>query len=263
VGAQDARPESLEGFLRKCSPQQAYDVAAQIAAQVEQLGELRPENKSVQKVFWTGHDAELLKQQWERIDGPQVLIQSGSSVDPIALYAKLRNDETKVQIKECSLVHGDLHVRNVALDVKPDGSAEAYIFDPGVGSQNVAGRDLAVLEVSLILHQRISYDVFVQICALVYGLSGEVAEKDVSSIKDPVGRNVVEFIRALRRAAPGWNEPPIYVLMVFDSALIQLGGLAYGSSGNMIADSRAVAHLLTTVAAWYAEGVKSGQFGKL
>ena len=35
-------------------------------------------------------------------------------------------------------------------------------------------------------------------------------------------------------------EPPgIYALLVFDFALIQLGGLSFGSSGNRIADPRA------------------------
>ena len=40
-------------------------------------------------------------------------------------------------------------------------------------------------------------------------------------------------------------------LLVFDFALIQLGGLSFGSAGNKIADARAAGVLMAFVAEWY------------
>jgi hypothetical protein len=39
--------------------------------------------------------------------------------------------------------------------------------------------------------------------------------------------------------------------MVFDFALIQVGGLTFGSSGNMISDHRSAVYLLATAAEWF------------
>jgi hypothetical protein len=171
-------------------------------------------------------------------------------VDPITLYSELIASEDKVRVKERSLVHGDLHISNVALDFGAHG-AEAYIFDPGGIAQDVAGRDLAVLEVSVILHQPIDPDILSQICSVLYRSSDPLGKESVGSLVDPVGRNIVEFIRGLRGAAGAWNDPDVYALMVFDFALIQVGGLAFGSSGNKIQDHRSAVYLLAVAAEWY------------
>jgi len=51
--------------------------------------------------------------------------------DPVALYGELCQSEEKVRLREQAIVHGDLHMNNVALDDTPKGP-EAYIFDAGV-----------------------------------------------------------------------------------------------------------------------------------
>jgi hypothetical protein len=52
--------------------------------------------------------------------------------------------------------------------------------------------------------------------------------------------------------------------MVFDFALIQVGGLAFGSSGNKIWDPRSAMYLLVVVAEWYQRlrklGLDKGKF---
>lgn len=68
-------------------------------------------------------------------------------------------------------LYGDLHMGNIALDVT-DESADAYIFDPGACRGDVAGRDIASLELSAILHQRIPFDSVVEICSVLYRLAG-------------------------------------------------------------------------------------------
>jgi len=183
--------------------------------------------------------------------GADIERQLGLAVDPVALYTELAASEVKLRVRERSLVHGDLHLSNVALDIGSDGSGDAYIFDPGVVTRNVAGRDLAVLEVSAILHQEISLETISEVCSALYRSSDPLTKDSASAMADPVGEKVVEFIRAIREAAASWNDWDVYSLMVFDFALLQLGGLAYGSSGNKISDPVSAVYLLAVVADWH------------
>ena len=117
-------------------------------------------------------------------------------------------------------------IGNVALD-NVDNRAIAYIFDPGVISRNVAGRDLAVLEVSVIVHQKLNSETLSQVCSALYQSFDVMGNKEsVVSIADPIGKNIVEFVRALRKYAGSSNELPVYSLMVFDYVLIQVGSLS-------------------------------------
>ena len=140
-------------------------------------------------------------------------------------------------------------MNNVALDDTSKGPA-AYIFDPGVIRRSAAGRDVAVLEVSILLHQPIPLESFKNICAIIYDASRPVDVDAVSSIHDPKAQNIAEFIRGLRMGVKGWNQPELYALLVFDFVLIQLGGLRFGSSGNRITDKSAVGVLAAYVADW-------------
>jgi CheY-like chemotaxis protein len=252
VGAQEARPTSLEEFFAQATAEQVCEIALQITSQVRQLGDLLSESRLLKTILWPYHDVGVLTEQWNRLDGKKIQDQLGCDVDPINLYAELVTCDDKLRLKEQSLVHGDLHISNVALDFDAD-RAEAYIFDPGLIERNVAGRDLAVLEVSVILHQRIDSDTLSEICSVLYRSQAPVGIESVGIISDTVGRNVVDFIRGLRKVALTWNDSDVYALMVFDFALIQLGGLAFGPSGNKIWDQRSAAYLLTVVAKWYQE----------
>jgi len=249
VGAQDARPKSLEEFFKQATPKQAYDVACQIANQIQQLGDVLPESKPLKSLLWPAHNREIVAEQWARFE-KEIQELLGSEVDPIGLVSELINCSEKVRLNDLSVVHGDLHISNVALDMA-DQDAEAYIFDAGVTKQNVAGRDFAVLEVSVILHQRLEFNTIVQLCAILYGSSGPLEEGSVGAIQDPMGKCTLEFIRGLRASAGTWNELDVYSLMVLDFALIQVGGLAFGSSGNKIWDQRSAVYLLAVVAEWY------------
>ena len=249
VGAQDARPSLLESIFTGSEPGRAREVALQIADQVQQLGDLLPESRPLKSLLWTGHDIGLVTDQWNRF-ASEVREELKYDADPISLFSALLSSEEKQRITERSIVHGDLHMSNVALDLEPNG-AHAYIFDAGVVKRNVAGRDIAVIEASVLLHQRIDHDVFVQICSILYG-SATSATQDVAA-EHVVGaaKDIVEFIQALREAAKPWNDLEIYALMVFDFVLIQVGGLAFCSYGNRIVDQQSAAYLLAVVADWY------------
>jgi CheY-like chemotaxis protein len=259
VGAHEARPTSLEEFFKQATPKQAYDVACQIAKQVQQLGEVLPESKALKSLLWPALDSSVLAEQWN-VHKEEVLKLIGSDVDPVALMKEISRCDDRVRLKEFSVVHGDLHVSNVALDVDHQ-NVSAYIFDAGVTKQNVAGRDLAVLEVSAVLHQRFDLNKVVQLCGAVYGDRYEMPDAGGDALGEPVSGCTVEFIRGLRASAKSWNEPEVYALMVLDFALIQLQGLAFGSSANRIWDRRSAAYLLGVVTQWYEKHHKWNKQG--
>jgi CheY-like chemotaxis protein len=248
VGAQDARPKPLGEIFQTIDRAAAFEIAGQIVAQVNQLGDLLDESKPLSSLLWPAHDESNLKDQWQSVQ--ERFSGMLPAADPVALYVDLRQNQARVRLKERSIVHGDLHMSNVALDSTPRGP-EAYIFDPGVIRRSTAGRDLAVLEVSVLLHHHIDLDTLKTICSLIYDAAKPLDANTVTSCADPLAKNVVEFIRGLRDGVQSWNSPEIYALLVFDFALIQLGGLMFGSSGNKVADTRAIGIVTAFAARWY------------
>jgi hypothetical protein len=248
VGAQDARPKPLGEVFGTIDRKAAFVIAGQIVSQVQQLGELLDDNKPVKSLLWPAHDEQVLRDEWNEIR--PLLAQEVPITDPIALYAQLRQGDQKLWLRERALVHGDLHMSNVALDTS-DRGPEAYIFDPGVMKRSAAGRDLAVLEVSVLLHQRLELGTLVKVCSVVYDAAKPLDENSFASVNEPLAQNVIEFVRGLRSGANAWNRSEVYALLVFDFALIQLEGLSFGSSGNRIMDPRAAGVLTAFVAEWY------------
>ncbi|HKG58360.1 MAG TPA: hypothetical protein VKB05_01175 [Pyrinomonadaceae bacterium] len=247
VGAQDARPKPLGVILQSIDRTSAFEISGKIVGQVQQLGELLDDSKPLKSLLWPAHDETNLYDQWR---GVQQLLPANLPVaDPVALYVELRQSEEKVRFREQPIVHGDLHMNNVALDDTPKGH-EAYIFDAGVIRRSAAGRDIAVLEVSILLHQHLAPETFKNICALIYDASKPLDAATAATIDDPMAQNIIEFIRGLREGVKAWNQPEIYALLVFDFVLIQLGGLMFGSSGNRLTDKGAVGIVAAYVADW-------------
>lgn len=248
VGAQNARPKPLGEMFQGIDRAAAFEIAGQIVSQIQQLGDLLDDSRPLSSLLWSAHDERSLTDQWESLQGR--LPEGLPPADPIALFLELRQCGDRVRLRERPIVHGDLHMSNVALDITPRGP-EAYIFDAGVIRRSTAGRDLAALEVSVLLHQQLDVDTLKTICSLIYDAGKPLDEDTVSSINDPVAQNIIEFIRGLRAGINGWNPPEVHALLVFDFALVQLGGLRFGSSGNRIVDTRAPGVLAAFVAEWY------------
>ena len=247
VGAKEERPKPLGEIFQNIDRHSAFEIAGQIVGQVQQLGELQDNSKPLKALLWTAHEEANLAEQWRGVR--QLLPDNLPISDPVAFYQELCQSDEKVRLREQPIVHGDLHMNNVALDDTSKGPA-AYIFDAGVIRRSAAGRDIAVLEVSILLHQHIALEAFKDICAIIYDASRPVDVDAVSSINDPRAQNIAEFIRGLRMGVEGWNQPELYALLVFDFVLIQLGGLRFGSSGNRITDKNAVGVLAAYVADW-------------
>jgi len=248
VGAQDARPKPLREIFETIDRAGAFEIAGQIISQVQQLGELLDDSKAVKSLLWPAHDEQNLRDQWKNVQ--QRLSADVPTADPVALYLELRQCDDKLRLRERAIVHGDLHMSNVALDSTARGP-EAYIFDAGVIRRSTAGRDVAVLEVSVLLHHRLELGTLIKICSLIYDAAEPLDENSFTSVTEPLAQNIIEFIRGLRAGVNAWHPAAVYALLVFDFGLIQLGGLGFGSSGNRLADPRAAGIVTAFVARWY------------
>jgi hypothetical protein len=248
VGAQEERPHSLEDFYLIATPNQICEVAQQVSQQIRQLGDILSESKAESAILWPFHDIQRIQEQWKKFGGQEVMEKATLQTDPLLLYDKLTKSSRRLRLKEQSLSHGDLHISNVALDISEE-RADAYIFDPGWSSRDVAGRDHAVLEVSTLLHQDIDSNVFAELCHILYPKGGQ-EDIETKGGGSKIGINVAKFVKEIRRAALEVNDITVYALMILDNAFIQVGGLSYGMSGNMIRNPQSAVYYLAIVADW-------------
>ena len=90
VGAQDARPKPLGEIFRTIDHASAFEIAGQIVAQVQQLGELLDDSKPLKSLLWPAHDEPNLKDQWQGVQ--ERLSGMLPAADPVALYIDLRQN---------------------------------------------------------------------------------------------------------------------------------------------------------------------------
>ncbi len=106
---------------------------------------------AVSELLWQWHDpARACVRCGERYRGAE-----GGS--PIQLLETLKVRSDWLWVKNRSCTHGDLNATNIALDRVGD-TWRAYIFDAEGVKADVAVRDLAMLEVTSLLHRNIALD---------------------------------------------------------------------------------------------------------
>jgi CheY-like chemotaxis protein len=253
VGASEERPISLESFFwhPDCSSSGISRVAGQIIEQLEALGDLQPASKALNRLFWPHHNKTALKEQWTRFSGPQVAIDLGASIDCLEAALQLMDSTEIMRFDQRSCTHGDLNIGNVALDVQNLQMPNAYIFDAGNNTREIAGKDIAVLEVSALLHQvhKNGLD-FVRLCKFLYGGHFIPTENEIGQIGS-ISRATLQFILELRSGLRDTVSPYVYALLILDYAAIQLEGLRY-TSGNKIRDPLSAVTLFAAVSDWCA-----------
>lgn len=255
VGDGDGPPVSLADYLGRPSSEvgpQLPAIVREVATQLQRLGNSTPDQRPVHDLLWPHHDAERLTAQWSRWGGPQLVEQLGSAYDAVAMFSLLRRRRFLLRVGIQSALHGDLNPTNVALDTS-NGHVRGYIFDAAGVSAGVNIRDLAMLEVTSQLHLPVgTEEPVVAGLAPLYGTRGlEVLEPPPEVRSDRV-RNNWSMISELRRAASLYPDAPgvVYAILVFDQALIQLGGLAFAVSRNKIRDPEQAAQLAAHAANW-------------
>ena len=152
------------------------------------------------------------------------------------------------------MVHGDLNISNVALDCV-GAEIHAYIIDASGIRKGLNVWDLAMLEVTALLHQPLEKNE-----SLVKNSAALFVESVSSSgaLDFTTGgrraRNTLRLIAEIRKQVLQMADPQIYALMLFDHALIQLGGLIFRSKNKITNPLDAVSltahavNLLTAVA---------------
>jgi len=249
AGSGDVETFSFERFIRRNadSNEQNYAlIAEQIAYQIGLLGERTPDQTTMRSLFWKYHDIDRIKAQWLKYGGPKFLEESQDRLGcPISLFSNLLISQDVVRFSKQSVLHGDLNFTNVALEDSSEG-VKAFVFDAyGFGSgPSIA--DLAMLEVSLLLHIE-SEESLVKSLEVLYSKSW--ATEALASSSD-IQRNVFRLVREIRNQALQIDKLRIYAICVFDQSLIQLGGLAFRSSCNRINFPGDAARLSALASKW-------------
>ena len=247
VGDSCARPLSFAELLAKPSQEvisRLPAIAGQIGAQLASLGSVTDEQFSISRLLWNWHDLAKIRAAYMRF-------AKDASSEPLVLLGELRSSERLVWVKRRNCTHGDLNATNVAIEAVAD-AYHAYIID-GAGMRcDTAIRDFAMLEVTTLLHRSADTKANVtRLCDELYANSNTDASDphDLTEWSD-VERNTFHFIREIRKQSLRLSDLFTYALLVFDCAMIQLGGLAVQSHGNKITSPKDAAEVADFSARW-------------
>lgn len=246
VGESCARPISLAEFLLLPADQVGgaiLQIVADITDQLASLGTVSEDRFPVCELLWQWHDKNKLREIWTRNNGPE-------QQPPIEMLEALTASKELLWVPRRSCTHGDLNATNIALN-GADAAWRAYIFDAAGVKADVAVRDLATLEVTSLLHRDSAVDEYiVEKCETLYVPGTTVPDPCILSSATDIYRNTYELIREIRRQAMLIGDIETYALMVFDCAMVQLGGLGVQSRGNKIHDPRDALRLAELAANW-------------
>jgi CheY-like chemotaxis protein len=250
AGLRDEPPISLNTFLQMdtevvlpAAPRLAHDIAEQL----RRCDQPQREPRLIPGLLWEHHTPESLDAAW----GKFCVDITGDDISPGSMWGMIRSSEERVWVDVRACQHGDLHLGNVSLDFNDGVAPQAFIFDAGSMSRTVCGRDLARLEVSLLLHQKYQGGAsLVSACAALYDGSMAEGEGDAPDGLPPHHRNTREMIKALRREALMELEGRIYCLLLMDEVLIQLGSLAFGTSQNKVTRAYDAVELYRLLSVW-------------
>lgn len=244
------RPLRLDEFLRSDPARptlHVQQIVADIATQLDALGEATADHISVQSVLWSFHNRHSIQAGW----GASVrdTLRQGNA-GPMEVFDRVKASERKVWTKRRNCIHGDLNATNVALDESDASRPRAFIFDAAGVHADLACRDLAVLEVTAVLF--LSDTAFEQHFHRLRSLYGPESASTTSDSDDTptIIRNTVAFIRAIRGAVALSNDEALYTLLLFDAVLIQLGGLAAQRTHNKVAQAERVKILTAWISEW-------------
>jgi CheY-like chemotaxis protein len=222
-------------------------VVGDITDQLEALGPASPDHVSVNQTLWPHHSRTSLQAAWDA-SIRDALKQAAPG--PLDVYDRVRANTGRVWVKRRNCTHGDLNATNVAIDDSDPARPKAFIFDAAGVHADMACRDLAVLEVTalLFMDDPLVHQHFHRLKGLYADMAVPAAPADVP----PVVANMVSFVGAIRDAVQAVGEPETYPLLVFDAALVQLGGLAGEHTRNKIFNPSNARHLAAWTAEWVA-----------
>jgi len=251
AGSGSGPPLSLDDVLSRpklSTGGQLERLAKEIVTQVAALGDRTPEQRELRQLLWKHHDASRIATQWQKRGGEQVLQDYGDAVaSPVELFSDLAVDGTTVRYEQQSALHGDLNYSNIAIEDE-GGVAHGYIFDASGSQSGVCVRDIAMLEVTVLLHQQAEAGIL-RACIGLFAADKESQTQPPNATDRET--NTFAFIQGIRDVVRDYAELQIYALMVVDNALLQLGGLDFGSSYNKIVNPQDACLLAALASRWY------------
>ena len=251
AGSGSGPPLSLDDVLSRpaiSAGDQLPRLAKELATQVAALGDRTPDQRELRQLLWKHHDAERIAIQWQKRGGEQVIQEYGAAVaSPVELFKSLATDGSTVRYGLQSVLHGDLNYSNIAIEDE-GGVAHGYIFDASGSQSGVCVRDIAMLEVTVLLHQQADAGVL-RACIPLYAAEEKLQIQSLDTTDRE--KNTFTFIQGIREVAQLYAESHIYALMVVDNALLQLGGLDFGSSYNKIVAPQDACLLAALASRWY------------
>jgi CheY-like chemotaxis protein len=243
------RPISLQEFLRRPSEQVSEHlpiIARSVVDQTFALGDSSPDQVRIHSLLWPYHDLDrILDQLRQHLRGDY----TDEAVEDVRrVHAALAENNQFLCVNSQPVRHGDLNTTNVALSVD-EGGPTPFIFDASGSVGGLAVSDIAMLEVTAILHQEPgSTSTAYEECVPAYVDWVLPPDDTDKSCATDIGRNTLSFLTHLRRFAMDRASKPVYALAVFDQALRQLGGLPW-SPNKIVVPSEAAA-LVVAVTRW-------------
>ena len=256
----DSRPVPLDRFLAgDPSAIQAHlpHLTDDIGAQLDQLGRCTDDRIPTKDVLWKHHDWDTLEKAWGRAGVRHILKEGVES--PLAVFDLLRKNADPVWVTRRSCAHGDLNATNVAVDHTPPDRPKGFIFDASGVHADVATRDFAVLEVSTLLfltdpefqrHFR-EFQPFYTDAVAPVPLPAKLTSLPA------IVQNTFHLLAAIRTKVRSMPNHEVYPVVVFDSLLIQLGGLSEHASKNKNANPLNTCLLAAWAAGWVEKAAPS------
>jgi CheY-like chemotaxis protein len=216
------RPIGLDAFLRldsKIALAAMSKLIGEVIHQLETLGETTEKQIAVNSLLWVHHSEATIR---EGISLAAPADNPSLSSFILETFTLLKDNRKFIwaKLKQCN--HGDLHVRNVAVDMSLD-AISAFIFDAGAMKSGVNVRDLAQLEVSILLFQTTGNESLVDHCLPLYIKNVEPPADLNMEAGSSLARNTLAILAELRVRVCAMCDPVVYAIALFDQLLIQVG----------------------------------------
>jgi CheY-like chemotaxis protein len=211
-------------------------MAAAVADQIEAFGSSTPDLHPVGRLLWKGHVRDRILTQWRRRGGDAALaLLKDNGANPVDLFDRLVASKAAIRYVRQDARHGDLNFSNVAVEETAENQFSAWVFDVASAEAGANVRDLATLEITALLHQSpCDAGPLPEQCRDLYAEPLTTDREYTPGPRGNRGSITHRFIAELRAQALRRATPEVYAALLFDEALMQLGGLDFGSSHNKI-----------------------------
>ena len=250
----DGRPVALDRYIY--SDDDSVDgviphLIADVATQLAKMGGVTDDEVFAAELLWKHFAPGTLEQAVHFAD--QTLLAPGKHEDPIAVFKALEASQARIWVSRRNCTHGDLNATNVAVDLSTSDRPHAFVFDAGGIHADVDTRDLAYLEVTTLLFvSDPAIRDYVAEVGVFYAASIDPGVPPNALSLPLAVRRTLAVISAIRTHVASLKNADTYPLILFNAAMMQLGGLVSHPKRNKIANPE-MAYLL---AAWSATWLK-------